>query len=125
MTNAMNQTTNSPGSMPHNAAVPLTTRIIGYVEGVRYGNIIWPKAWPMQNGKFPKSHPVGGGFCDSGDGQCGNSEAMKLFRQRGYWASCFPEGDGITWKPLSGQSLEQVEADVKECFGWNVAERQP
>lgn len=100
---------------------PLSVRLVGYREGVHNGNINWGKAWPMMHGKFPKTHPVGGGFCDTPDGQCGTSDAMQMFRDRGYWASCFPEGDGITWRPLNGQTLEQTADDVRECFGWNVA----
>ena len=46
----------------------------------------------------------------------GTSDELAQFRARGYWASCFPEGDGITWKPENGQSDEQCLRDIRECF---------
>ena len=95
--------------------------VFPYVEGRQHGNIMWRGKFPMRHGKFPPNHPVGGGFCDNPEGQCGTSEAMTAFRSRGYWASCFPEGDGITWRALNGQSDEQAVSDVAECFGWNAA----
>jgi hypothetical protein len=96
----------------------LKVKVYPYRKGVGYGNIMWPGSFPMRNGKFPKDHPVGG---DCGyTGQMGNSDGMKTFRERGYWASCFPEGDGITWEPLKGQSSEQCIADIREAFGWDA-----
>jgi hypothetical protein len=85
---------------------------------VCYGNIIWTGKFPMRNGRFPADHPVGGatGIVD----QCGNGPGIEAFRQRGYWASCFPEGDGITWKPLREQNNEQCMTDIRECFGWEA-----
>lgn len=47
--------------------------------------------------------------------------AMKTFRGRGYFASCFPEGDGIAWEPLLGQSHALCIQDIAECFGWDCA----
>jgi hypothetical protein len=95
------------------------------------GNVIWAyrdlgssyypvSRFAMRGGKFPLSHPVGGGSCEGDSSQCGTSEAMTKFRERGYWASCFPEGDGITWEPTRGQSDEQSLADIRECFGWDA-----
>ena len=74
----------------------------------------------MRNGRFPKDHPVGGGSNLSTNATFGESEGMTKFRERGYWASCFPEGDGITFEPQAGQDPAQVVADVRECFGWEV-----
>lgn len=87
--------------------------------GVHTGNILWDGRWPMRNGKFPVSHPVGGGM-EGLDGQFSTSPAMEQFRARGYWASSFPEGDGITMRCKSGQPCEQVTKDIVECFGWEV-----
>lgn len=89
-----------------------------YRKGICHGNIIWDGRWPMAGGKFPEGHPVGGGF--NADGQHGDSFSMALFRRRGYWASCFPEGDGVSFVPEHGQAHEQTLADVAECFGWEV-----
>ena len=95
----------------------LAVTVFPYRAGFCYGNIMWQKAHPMRAGKFPLSHPVGGVFAD----QAGNGPQIVLFRERGYWASCFPEGDGITWKPLRDQSDEQCMADIRACFpSWSA-----
>lgn len=93
-------------------------------KGVCYSNIIWDGRYPMRHGKFPENHPCS----DSGDAAfTGASESkpsagnIGKFRERGYWASCFPEGDGITFEPLKEQSREQVLTDIHECFGWELS----
>jgi len=88
--------------------------------GKHTGNILWEKAHPIKFGIFPKEHPVGGGF--AGSLQLGTGENIKKFREKGYWASCFPEGDGITLES-NNKSSEQVIKDIKECFGWDVENR--
>jgi hypothetical protein len=98
----------------------LKVRVFPYRPKVGMGNILWPGKFKMNGGKFPKSHPVGGGLKTFTDGQFGESEGMAKFRERGYWASCFPEGDGITWKPENGQSDAQCLSDIRECFGWDA-----
>jgi hypothetical protein len=107
-------------------------RLFPFREGVCYGNIIWAERdrgssyyrvseFAANNGKFPANHPVAPGSKVLGVvPQCGDSETLRAFRERGYWASCFPEGDGITWKPLNGQSDDQCLADINECFGWDA-----
>lgn len=106
-------------------------------------NIIWAERdrgnsyyrfsrYVMRDGNFPSDHP-----CAPFDqvsppsSQCGSSKALDAFRSRGYWASCFPEGDGITlkwWSDVSEPSektAEEVMRDIEECFGWEVViERQ-
>lgn len=109
----------------------------GFVMQVRYvhptpnchGNILWQGKYPMRGGVFPHSHPLG---IDSKDykvvqnnGQFHSAPPLEAFRQRGYWASCFPEGDGITMTCLKRQGIEQVKTDIAECFGWEVVERLP
>ncbi len=88
--------------------------------GVSYGNIMWSPPQRMRHGRFPSTHPAspncGFGLAE----QMGKGEKMEAFRARGYWASCFPEGDGITLKVLKGQSAAQVIADIKAVFGWEV-----
>jgi len=105
----------------------MKVKVFPYREKIGMGNIMWngPR-FEMRGGKFQKDHPVGGGFGDAEASQCGNGSNIKAFRAAGYWASCFPEGDGITWKPLNGQSDEQCMIDIKECFTgfdayWGVA----
>lgn len=95
----------------------MLVKVYPYREKIGFGNIIWTPFFPMRGGKFPKEHPCAPGeFAD----QCGSGENIKSFRERGYWASCFPEGDGIAWKPLNGQSDEQCIKDIGECFGWET-----
>lgn len=100
----------------------LKVKVFPYREKLCHGNITWDSRHQMRGGKFPASHPVGGQFSSSrGDSQCGDSEAINAFRDRGYWASCFPEGDGITWKPRQGQDDAQCLKDIQECFPtWDV-----
>lgn len=87
--------------------------------GCHAGNILWEGRWPMRGGLFHPRHPVGGGI-EGRDGQCSTSPQMEAFRARGYWASSFPEGDGITLRCKAGQTREQVVKDIQECFGWEV-----
>jgi hypothetical protein len=86
--------------------------------GAYTGNIIWSPAKPMRGGKFPADHPAAPGVQIFGE-QIGNGK-MNEFRARGYWASCFPEGDGITMKCERGQNTAQVMSDIKDVFGWDV-----
>jgi len=97
----------------------MKVKVFPYVKGKNTGNIIWEGKYQMKNGKFPSNHPVGGIF-GGDDGQIGNGKNIEAFRARGYWASCFPEGDGITWIPEKGQTIEQTIIDIKECFGWEL-----
>jgi hypothetical protein len=98
----------------------LTVNYIHEQPGFSCGNIMWKPAHPMRHGKFPSSHPASPNCGFGLSEQMGKSEKMEAFRQRGYWASCFPEGDGITMKVRNGQSPEQVRRDIEEVFGWKV-----
>jgi hypothetical protein len=92
-------------------------------KGVCSSNILWAPAVPMRGGIFPSSHPAAPGdkFGEGlKDGQLGTSDKMMAFRERGYWASCFPEGDGITLDPQKDQPPEKVVQDIREVFGWSV-----
>jgi hypothetical protein len=100
---------------------PLRVRYVHEKPGVHTGNILWPGAWPMKWGIFPANHPCAlHCIMPVHTDQFGESNALTAFRQRGYWASCFPEGDGITMLCRNGQTPEQVMADIRECFGWTV-----
>lgn len=112
-------------------APALKVKVFPYREKVVMGNIIWAdrtegnlyyrtSRLAMRGEKFPPGHPVGGGWGKAKDAQCGDGESIQRFREMGYWASCFPEGDGITWKPLNGQDDEQCMADIKDAFGWDA-----
>jgi hypothetical protein len=94
-------------------------------------NIIWAERnlgsayyrvsrFAMRAGKFPSNHPCA-------NSEMGKASGLDAFRARGYWASCFPEGDGITLKwwgePGLGDSdktAEEVMRDIRECFGWEI-----
>ena len=105
-------------------------------------NIIWTERdrgdhyyrksrFAMERGRFPASHPCAP-FDDETrtklSSQIGSSKSLTAFRDRGYWASCFPEGDGITlkwWQDVpapTDKSKAEVIRDIEECFGWNVVD---
>lgn len=100
--------------------------------GQCYWNILWSgipggiPAAPMRAGVFPKHHPVvmasgGRRGADTPDGQIAAGDLMDELRALGYWASCFPEGDGITFQPNDPTRLpEQVALDFEQVFGWSV-----
>lgn len=108
-------------------------RLHPYREGLCTGNIIWAERnlgdayyrvsrFAMRGGRFPPNHPVAPGEARSNNrAEMGAGGGIDAFRARGYWASCFPEGDGITWKPEQGQSDEQCLLDIRESFGWPEA----
>lgn len=98
----------------------MKVQVYPFRDKVSSGNIIWASRFPMRGGKFPASHPCGTSEGAWDGGQIGDGDNIKAFRARGYWASCFPEGDGITWKPMNGQSDEQAVQDIRECFGWEI-----
>ncbi len=46
-------------------------------------------------------------------------QSIETIRGRGYWASCFPEGDGVTFKDESiDRSAEQMLFDFQDSFPW-------
>lgn len=101
----------------------LTVEYVHERPGEHTGNILWKPSHPMRGGKFPATHPAAPGFKFGIRDQMGDSDKMIAFRSRGYWASCFPEGDGITMKCSNGQTPEQVVKDIEEVFGWRVKVR--
>lgn len=75
----------------------------------------------MRAGVFPNGHPAAGKA--GHNSECGSSHGLIAFRGRGYWASCFPEGDGITFYHETDEQIpaEHVIQDITECFGWEVS----
>ena len=109
----------APQGRDMSAVDTLKVRVLPYRKMVGMGNILWLGKYPMRAGAFPKEHPVGGKF---GPGsEFGDGPNILAFRARGYWASCFPEGDGISWQPIQDQSDEQCLCDIRECFGWETS----
>ncbi len=106
----------------------LTAKVYPHRYGLGMGNIIWAERdrgdaygleskYAMRGGRFPADHPVAPGDAHSNDrSEMGKGVSIEAFRERGYWASCFPEGDGITWKPERGQDEAQCLTDIRECF---------
>lgn len=99
------------------AAKPLAVEYFHAMTGGK-ANIMWRQVHRMSGGKFPPSHPIGGG--NAGNMQFGQSDAMTAFRALGYWASCFPGGDGIVLDLPEGKDAAAVARDIQETFGWNV-----
>lgn len=104
-------------------------------------NIIWAERnlgspyyrysqFGMRAGKFPESHPCAPFNASRAGSEMGGSPSLEAFRARGYWASCFPEGDGITMKwwddvpEPTEKTPEEVMRDIRECFGWEVVDGQ-
>lgn len=100
----------------------LSVKYIRAVAGVSYSNIIWQPAWPMRNGTFPSGHPCFGNPRPLTFGvEPETTDPLGRFRGRGYFASCFPEGDGISFAPLNDERPDEVVMrDIAECFGFEV-----
>lgn len=111
----------------------LEVKFFPYQKGRCSGNLVWAERdggspyyrvskYAMKGGVFPPNHPVGGTKSASDPSQMGSGDKIEAFRARGYWASCFPEGDGITFQHEDERSDETVINDVRECFGWLVVD---
>lgn len=47
------------------------------------------------------------------------SVSINQLRELGYWASAFPEGDGVTFTEDSGEKRnDELVSDVRKCFEW-------
>lgn len=109
----------------------LVVKFFPYRPKLGSGNIIWAERdrgsayyrvskYAMKGGVFPRDHPVGGTRSATDGSQMGSGDKIEAFRARGYWASCFSEGDGITFQHEDERSDERVMIDIRECFGWIV-----
>lgn len=98
-------------------------KVIVHHRGVSYGNIMFDRAYPMRSGRFPTDHPCAGNARPTvfpGGNIPATQDPLGLFRARGYFASCFPEGDGIAFDPPAGKTPAEIETDVRQCFGFEV-----
>ena len=113
----------------------LVVQFFPYRPKIGSGNIIWAdrdrgsayyrvSKFAMKGGVFPANHPVGGTRSDTDSSQMGSGKKIEAFRARGYWASCFPEGDGITFQHEDDRDDDRVIKDIQECFGWQVERGQ-
>lgn len=76
-----------------------------------YGNIMWDK----NLGENESTHPVNSIEKNT------ETHPLEMFRSLGYFASCFPEGDGIAIKEETEQKTPGMVADdIISCFGWDV-----
>ena len=101
-------------------AKPIRVEYFHEIPGVAQANVMWHGRWPMRNGQFPSRHPVGGTSVSDGSMQLGTSNGIAKFRAKGYWASCFPEGDGMIVEVPPERDADAVADDIRECFGWQV-----
>ena len=89
-----------------------------------HGNIIWRIASPRRRGgKFLPPHPCHENptpVVFSREDQQASADPLGKFRALGYYASCFPEGDGIAFHPPDDKTPEQVVEDVRQCFAFDV-----
>jgi hypothetical protein len=109
----------------------MKVRYIHGRKGVCSSNILWNAKHPMRGGKFPPSHPcadnakpmVSGAYRSKapdatewtyvpGETTTGDT-ALDKFRMSGYWASCFPEGDGMTID-VGERTEAEVIAELRE-----------
>lgn len=97
-----------------------------YIKGTKglcYSNLMFEKSYPLWSKDHPchenKIHLMWKELDDLKKGIQGNDPLSK-FRAAGYFASCFPEGDGIAFEALKYQSEEQIIKDIESIFGVDV-----
>lgn len=83
-----------------------------------YGNVMFDRAYPAKNGKFPKDHP----FAPSQNvfdnyPSIGTGEKLEALREAGYYVSCFPEGDGLCFSAAASYTQEKIIEDIVKFLG--------
>lgn len=80
---------------------PRTGAVLLHPRGDYMGNLLWPGALPSEE-------------------LAALSAAVDEIRARGYWASPFPEGDGISFKTSDGANIdpEAMLADFRAAFAF-------
>lgn len=84
---------------------------------VSFGNIMFDRRYA--NKEHPcadNPEPLTWEGCDYKKGD----DKLTKFREAGYHASCFPEGDGIAFKPLEDQSNQQILNDIINILGFEI-----
>lgn len=79
------------------------------------GNLMFMgKSFEATGGVFPKDHPFASGsqVFDEHFPSIGRGERLDALRKLGYYISCFPEGDGMCFKPPVGKSDIEVIEDI-------------
>ena len=44
--------------------------------------------------------------------------SLEMIRNKGYWASAFPEGDGVVFTSDTHKKSDEILLDFQECFKW-------
>lgn len=103
----------------------MNLRYISYKPGLAYGNLMFEgKAFPMRGGKFPKDHPFAPGTGMDTYPSIGTGEKLEKLRALGYYVSCFPEGDGLSFSPAAGRGEDEVRKDIMEALEVTLTEVQ-
>ena len=95
-------------------------------EAHYFGNILWANRknkYKMKNGVWLSPHPCAGNPKPLMlEGECYPiaDDNLTRFRQLGYYASCFPEGDGISFSPPTDKTATETEQDITNCFGFEI-----
>lgn len=72
-----------------------------------YGNIFWDKNIKLEN--------------LINDTNIDFRSQLEKFRALGYYASCYPEGDGIAISDNTGtKTADNVSSEISKIFGWEV-----
>ncbi len=80
-----------------------------------HGNLMFGKHIDLTSKEHPFwDNPIPTVLLKSDVDGCESNERLSNFRKAGYFASCFPEGDGLTFRPLKGQDNDQIQRDVIE-----------
>lgn len=111
---------------------PLRVELWGHIQpdadgrGGGYGNILWPDFKPGPRGAYGSPHPCAGTPTPTTFGDPPPSDdPLGRFRALGYFASCFPEGDGIAFRPPEGKTTADIAGDIERTFGWLVKVKRP
>lgn len=71
--------------------------------------------WDKKLGESEDTHPIESIKVDA------QNHPLEKFRKLGYFASCFPEGDGIAIQDETKKKTKGMVADdIITCFGWDV-----
>lgn len=97
-------------------------------KGLSFSNILWAGRFPMYGGVFPKNHPCSDNpkpTVFTYEEQPATNDRLGRFRARGYLASCFPEGDGISFAPIDeARGVPEICQDIVECFDVTISNRR-
>ena len=86
---------------------------------------MWTGVYRQKDGVFPAKHPLPCTLYNAKDcTQYGTAPQLEAFRLRKYWASAYPQGDGLCILGLNNQTPQQVVSDIEEVFNWEVTNKE-